>query len=72
MQRTFKLGTLELLILLALLPGCATPQKDVPVVAPMIPSPPAVPMPPPSGTYSEKLIKKRDDWQRRLIDTPQK
>jgi hypothetical protein len=44
----------------------------VPQVPLPIPSPPAVPMPPSSGTYSAELMKKREDWRRLLTQEPTK
>jgi hypothetical protein len=66
------LQTATAVFLPLLLVACATPQPCVlPELLP-IPSPPAVPMLPSSGTYSAELMKKREDWRRLLTQEPTK
>lgn len=66
--------TASLLLLTALMQGCATPSPaSTPVQPPQIPSPPATLMKPVQpGSYLERARKNIEQWQQKLTSSPTK
>lgn len=61
---------LILMLIAALLAGCATPSPPLSVSCPQPPLPPAVTPPPSRSTYSASVQSDLVKWQQQLTGTP--
>lgn len=69
-QSNVKLATaLLLLMLIALLPGCATPSAISDASCPQLPQKPVASQPMPPSTYSGSAAMNIERWQKTLTDT---
>lgn len=59
-----------LIVLAALLTGCATTSPPPAPPCPTLPVAPPVSTPKPSMSYSENVRQQLEDWQKRLMATP--